>query len=439
MCLINETHSSELLSWVESANHRESDFPIQNLPFAIFRPAGSDEVFRGGVAIGDKILDMAAVLETGLVSESVYPAAEAASRPKLNQLMAMGAKANSALRKRLSELLRIDNADQDLLRKCLISQEDAEFDLPCQIGDYTDFYSSLNHATAVGKLFRPEQPLFPNYKWLPVGYHGRSSSIGISGQKVVRPRGQVRDPNSENSPVFSASQRLDYELEVGIFIGPGNLPGEPIPLDQAEQHIFGFCLLNDWSARDIQAWEYQPLGPFLGKNFASTISPWVVTLEALAPFRSELNRDENDPKNLPYLDSEFNSRQGGFDIQLEVLIETERMQNTGMAPVRLSQTSFRHSYWTAAQMVSHHSVNGCNLNPGDLFGSGTQSGIKPNEAGSLLELTKGGKRYIDLPNGEQRAFLEDFDRVIMKAYCQNGSNRIGFGRLISQVLPAKPA
>lgn len=442
---LNETHEAQLTSWVESANI-DSDFPIQNLPLAIFRRAGSSEDFRGGVAIGDQVLDMAAALKTNLFSGD---AIKAAAEPQLNQLMSLGAKKNSELRLSLSRALRsdVDQQVQETLKACLIAESEVEFNLPCQIGDYTDFYSSINHATAVDRLFRPEQPLLPNYKWVPIGYHGRSSSIGISGQQFHRPIAQRRGENSV--PEFGATQRLDYELELGIFIGKGTELGDQIGIEQAEQHIFGFCVFNDWSARDIQAWEYQPLGPFLGKNFASTVSPWIVTLEALAPYRTAFAHPDEDPQPLAYLSSEKNTAQGGLDIQMEVFIETERMRRRGEKPTRISGSSFKHSYWTAAQMVTHHSVNGCNMNAGDLLGSGTQSGTEPDQAGSLLELSVAGKKRFTLANGEHRTFLEDGDRVIMRASCGAGDgagtdstdtksrHRIGFGEAVGLVLPAK--
>ena len=306
-----------------------------------------------------------------------------------------------------------------------------------RIGDYTDFYTGIHHATAVGKLFRPDNPLLPNYKWVPIGYHGRASSIGVSGQKFLRPWGQTKGLNEE-APVLRPSQRLDYELELGVFVGQGNALGEPIAIEQAEDHVFGLVLLNDWSARDLQAWESQPLGPFLAKNFASTISPWMVTLEALAPFRSPFVRAEGDPQPLPYLDSASNRAQGSLDVELEVLIQTQALRDAGLAPQRLSQSSYRDAYWTIAQMITHHTVNGCNLQPGDLLGSGTQSGAQPEQAGSLLELSAGGKNPLTLANGETRTFLQDGDSIIMRAHCErSGFRRIGFGDCQGQVLAAR--
>jgi fumarylacetoacetase len=308
--------------------------------------------------------------------------------------------------------------------------------LPCQIGDYTDFYTSIHHATSVGSKFRPDNPLLPNYKWVPIGYHGRSSSIEISGSNFKRPKGQTKAPTA-TEPSFGPCKRLDYEMEVGIFIGNGNALGEPISIENADDHVFGMCLFNDWSARDIQGWEYQPLGPFLSKSFASTVSPWIVTSEALAPYRSTWTRDSADPQPMPYLESEHNRDFGSLDLSLQVLIETETMRNAKQAPVQLSQSNFKDSYWTVAQMVAHHTVNGCNLRSGDMFGSGTQSGPKPEEAGSMLELSNAGSEPIHLPNGETRTFLEDGDCVIMKGWCEKfGAARIGFGAVSATVLAA---
>ena len=432
---LNETHDPSLSSWVASANSSDTDFPIQNLPFCVFRPRGSAQAFRGGVAIGDQILDLAALgdaLEGA--SDAARSAAALAARDSLNALMDAGPEAWSALRLALSRLLRSSATPRP---QALVPQADAEYAVPANIGDYTDFYTSIHHATTVGKLFRPDNPLLPNYKWVPIGYHGRSSTIGVSGDSFRRPRGQVRAA-SDAEPSFSPSRRLDYELEVGIFVGRGNAQGEPITAADAEQHVFGLCLLNDWSARDLQAWEYQPLGPFLSKNFASTISPWIVTLEALAPYRTAWQRDAADPQPLPYLDYADLRSRGGFDIELEVLLETETMRREGVAPARLSQSNFRHSYWTVAQLLAHHTINGCAMRPGDLLGSGTQSGPEAEEAGSLLELTAGGKQPLTLPNGEQRVFIEDGDRIVMRGWAARpGRPRIGFGEVAGTVLPAR--
>jgi fumarylacetoacetase len=432
---LNETHGLTLKSWVDSANQTNSDFPIQNLPFAIFRRTGSSEAFRGGVAIGDQVVDLAAVAENALFSGEAAAAAKACSQPTLNSFMGMGVAYASALRLALSRGLR-EGADK-ALQSCLIAQSDVEFDLPATIGDYTDFYTSVHHATSVGKLFRPDNPLLPNYKWVPIGYHGRSSSIGVSGQEFHRPVGQTKAPDAE-VPSLGPCKRLDYELELGIYIGQGNEMGDAIKLDDSDDHVFGFCLFNDWSARDIQAWEYQPLGPFLAKNFASTVSPWIVTLEAMAPYRTPWTRDAADPQPLPYLESDTNREQGAFDIKLEVLIQTEKMRLENQEDKSVSLSNFSYSYWTVAQMVAHHTVNGCNLKPGDFLGSGTQSGPDYEESGSLLELSRGGKESIDLGNGESRTFLNDGDTVVLKGWCQKeGAARIGFGEVRSTVLPAK--
>ena len=437
MSSVNETHDPSLKSWVESANMPGCDFPIQNLPFAQFKRAGSDENFRGGVAIGNQIIDLARLTALSVFSGKANKAASAGAQSSLNALMAMGRETCSELRLSLSRGLRLDSAEKQQIEQCMVSQNEAEFSLPCVIGDYTDFYTSLHHATSIGKLFRPDNPLLPNYKWVPIGYHGRASSIDVSGQTFHRPIGQLKLPD-ENKPFLSTTKRLDHELEIGIFIGAGNKLGEPIDIELAENHVFGFCLFNDWSARDIQAWEYQPLGPFLGKSFASTISPWIVTLEALAPYRAPFTRPAEDPQPLVYLTSDSNSASGGLDIKLQVLIQTEKMRNDGLPPEKIADSNFIYSYWTVAQMVTHHTVNGCNLRPGDLLGSGTQSGPLPEQAGSLLELSKGGKQTITLGNGESRTFIEDGDSLIIRGYCQNDSAaRIGFGEVSSTVLPAQ--
>ncbi|MEO2266386.1 fumarylacetoacetase [Pseudoalteromonas sp. YIC-656] len=434
---LNETHDSNLTSWVSSANDGNTDFPIQNLPFATFRRAGSNEAFRGGVAIGDHVLDLAAVAKLAIFDGLAQEAVEATAQPTLNTFMGMGQAHWSALRLALSKALRAGSEHEQVLSDALIAQAEVEFDLPCHIGDYTDFYTSIYHATAVGSLFRPDNPLLPNYKWVPIGYHGRASSIGVSGQTFPRPKGQTKAPDAE-APSFGPCKRLDYELELGIYLGKGNELGDSIALDDTDEHVFGFCLFNDWSARDLQAWEYQPLGPFLAKNFASTVSPWIVTNEALAPFRMAWTRDENDPQPLEYLESAKNREQGALDIQMDVSVETEKMRAEGTPAAKLSQSSFKHSYWTVAQMVAHHTVNGCNFNAGDMLGSGTQSGPQHEEAGSLLELSRGGKESLDLGNGESRTFLEDGDCVIMRGWCEKqGFARIGFGECRSTVLPAK--
>ncbi|QTL34153.1 MULTISPECIES: fumarylacetoacetase [Pseudoalteromonas] len=437
MSFINETHDINLKSWVASANQAGTDFPIQNLPFASFRRKNSAEEFRGGVAIGDQVLDLAVVAAAGIFSGEAQDAVEAANAPKLNEFMGMGQNYWSALRLALSRALREGSEHQGALEAALVAQSDVEYALPCHIGDYTDFYTSIYHATAVGSLFRPDNPLLPNYKWVPIGYHGRASSIDVSGQSFPRPKGQTKAPDAD-TPSFGPCKRLDYELELGIYLGKGNELGDSISIEDAESHVFGFCLFNDWSARDLQAWEYQPLGPFLAKNFASTVSPWIVTTEALAPYRTNWHRDEQDPQPLDYLESAQNRESGAFDIQMDVLLETAKMREANAAPSKLSESSFKHSYWTVAQMVTHHTVNGCNFLPGDMLGSGTQSGPEHEEAGSLLELSRGGKETITLDNGEERKFLEDGDKVIMRGWCEaNGFARIGFGSVEGTILPAK--
>ncbi|ENN98209.1 MULTISPECIES: fumarylacetoacetase [Pseudoalteromonas] len=437
MSQINETHDINLTSWVESANIKGCDFPIQNLPFAEFRTKNTNEEFRGGVAIGDQVIDLAKLSHLNIFTGDAKTALDAASESTLNTFMGLGEQYWSALRLALSKALREGAQQQKEMQSTLIAQADIEFSLPCRIGDYTDFYTSIYHATAVGSLFRPDNPLLPNYKWVPIGYHGRSSSIDVSGQTFHRPKGQTKAPDAD-TPSFGPCKRLDYELELGIYLGKGNALGDAIAIENAENHVFGFCVFNDWSARDLQAWEYQPLGPFLAKNFASTVSPWIVTTEALAPFRTSWTRDENDPQPMPYLESAANREQGAFDIQMDVKIQTQKMRDENHQPTQVSTSSFKHSYWTVAQMVTHHTVNGCNFMPGDMLGSGTQSGPTHEEAGSLLELSRGGKEKITLSNGEQRSFLEDGDNVIMRGWCEKpGYARIGFGSVESTVLPAK--
>lgn len=434
---INATHDPNLRSWVESANQADADFPIQNLPFAVFRRAGASEEFRGGVAIGDQILDLGALHALGLFSGMAAEALAACSGSTLNRFMAMDNDAWSALRKALSQALRSDSQHTSTLKSALIPQATAEYKVPANIGDYTDFYASVHHATAVGRLFRPDSPLTPNYKWVPIGYHGRASSIRVSGQEFPRPVGQTL-PGTATTPVFGPSKRLDYELEVGIFIGGSNELGHAVPVEKAEQRVFGLCLLNDWSARDIQAWEYQPLGPFLAKNFATTISPWIVTLEALAPFRTAWTRPAEDPQPLPYLSCDQLKQSGAIDMHLEANLQTPQMRRDSLPPHRLSRSNFHHSYWAISQLVAHHTVNGCNLEAGDLLGSGTQSGPDASEAGSLLELTSGGKQPLTLSSGESRTFLQDGDAVILRAWCEKpGATRIGLGEAVGRVLPAR--
>jgi fumarylacetoacetase len=418
----DDTHDPKLESWVESANDPATDFPIQNLPFGRFRRA-ADMDWAIGVAIGDQVLDLR---RAGLIENT-----------DMNLLMRLAREPRKALRQALSAGLRRGSAGQDKFSKALVPQAGVELGLPCRIGDYTDFYSGIHHATAVGKLFRPDNPLLPNYKWVPIGYHGRASSIRASGHGFHRPIGQTKGAD-DPVPTVGPSRRLDHELEIGIFIARPSAYGESIPIARAEDHVFGLVLLNDWSARDIQAWEYQPLGPFLSKNFATTVSPWMVTLEALQPFRAPFERPAGDPEPLPYLDSPANRASGGFDLELEVWLQTARMRAAGHAGDRLMRSNYRDAYWTAAQLVAHHTVNGCNLVNGDLFGTGTLSGPNPDQGGSLLELSVGGKRPLQLSNGETRTFLEDGDSVILRGHCERtGFRRIGFGDCAGTVLPAQ--
>jgi fumarylacetoacetase len=415
---MDSTHDPNLQSWVESANGLGSDFPIQNLPFGIFKRRQAKEAPRGGVAIGDQILDLAALdIKTGLT---------------LNGLAAMGRPTWKKLRKQISKTLSVKTYEKRF-QKHLVPMKQAELYLPVSVGDYSDFFTGIHHATNMGRILRPDgNPLLPNYKWLPIGYHGRGSSIVPSGTPIVRPKGQTK-PAGEVPPAFGPSRRLDYEAELGFVVGPGNRLAHPIAIEDALKHVFGVVLLNDWSARDIQAWEYQPLGPFLAKSFASTISPWIVTLEALEPYRcAAFARAADDPKPLPYLFSEKDQAEGGYDISLEMHLKTAKMG----APQRLSRASFRDSYWTLAQMVAHHTSNGCNLQPGDLLGSGTISGASPDSYGSMMELTQAGKSPLALPGGETRAFLEDGDEVIERGRCaRDGHASIGFGEAAGRIVP----
>ena len=434
---LDDTHDPALKSWVESANAPDADFPLQNLPFGRVRKRGSDEPWRIGVAIGEQVLDLKLALSQCPWPRDVEPLLQALAAGDLRELMQRGGVARRQVRAALSRALREGSDQAPFLELCLVKQADIELALPCRIGEYTDFYTGIHHATNVGKQFRPDNPLLPNYKWVPIGYHGRVSSIGVSGQRVHRPRGQLMLPDAK-APVFDAARRLDYELELGVLVGGGNPDGTPLSMAQAEDDWFGMVLLNDWSARDIQGWEYQPLGPFLSKNFGTTISPWVVTQEALAPFRQPFAHPDGDPQPLPYLDSDANRAHGAIDIALQAWLHTETMREHGLPPHRLSQSNFRDAYWTVPQLLAHHSCNGCNLGPGDLLGTGTQSGPSPGQGGSMLELSVGGKQPIALPNGETRSFLADGDTVILRAFCaREGARRIGFGECAGTVLPAR--
>ena len=427
---LDGTHDAGLRSFVASANDAASDFPIQNLPLGVFRRG--DGPPRVGSAIGDEVLDLHACSERGLL-RGLPSEVEAACRgASLNALMALDARVRGTLRHRLSHLLRAEGgfvtARSDAAH-VLVACTEVQMLLPAEVGDYTDFYASVFHATNVGKMLRPDNPLLPNYKWVPIGYHGRSSSLVVSGTAVARPQGQTEPGEGGAAPRFGPSRSLDSELEVGAFLGPGNALGQPIPLAQAEGQLFGLCLLNDWSARDLQKWEYQPLGPFLAKSFATSISPWVVTLEALAPFRvPAFERPAEDPQPLPYLRDEEDRAHGGVDLQLEVLLSSAAMRERGLPPLSLSRSNLRDVYWTFAQMVAHHSSNGCNLRPGDLIASGTVSGPAKENRGSLIELAWRGTEPVTLPSGEQRRFLETGDEVILRGHCRReGYARIGFG------------
>jgi fumarylacetoacetase len=428
---VDRTHDPRRRSWVESANGHP-EFPIQNLPFGVFHVGDDEDEPRVGLAIGDFILDLVAAHDAGWFGGLAERAAEACAAPALNRLMALGRPYWTALREQASDLLQADSAayrdNPRLGDRLLVPQDEAELLLPAQVGDYTDFYASVHHATNVGSMFRPDNPLLPNYKWVPIGYHGRASSLVPSGTEVRRPHGQTKAADAE-APAFGPSRSLDYEMEVGCFVGPGNPLGSPVPIDQAEDRLFGLCLVNDWSARDIQSWEYQPLGPFLAKSFATTLSPWVVTFDALAPFRvPTYARAAGDPEPLPYLDSAANRSAGGVDVTVEVWLLSAAMRQAGMEPVRLSRSRLADLYWTPAQMLAHHTSNGCNLRPGDLFASGTISGPDKESRGCLLELTWRGAEPLTLPTGESRKFLEDGDEVIMRGWCEReGAVRIGFG------------
>lgn len=420
--VIDDTHNPARRSWVASANSGAGDFPIQNLPYGLFR-AGPGDAPRIGVAIGEHILDLTRAVESGLFEGVSSALSTAAAASSLSPIMALQPPDRSRLRRQLVKILDGDGWGGD--PGILVKIDDAELLLPTTIGDYTDFYASIFHATHVGSLFRPDNPLLPNYRHVPIAYHGRSSSIVISGTPVSRPAGQRK--GADDRPVFGPTERLDYEAEVGFIVGTGNRLGEPVQIDDAESCVFGVCLVNDWSARDIQAWEYQPLGPFLAKSFATTMSPWIVTLEALAPYRtSAFKRSPGDPPPLPYLSSSTNDATGGFDITVEVSLRSAKMREGSLPPFRVSRGSFRHMYWTLAQMVAHHTSNGCNLRPGDLLASGTVSGADRGTEGCLLELTRHGP--LELPSGESRTYLADGDEVVIRAVCEReGFVRIGFG------------
>jgi len=434
--MLNETHDPTLLSWVDSGNASESDFPIQNLPFGVYRPIGSTAGFRVGVAIGECVLDICAVHEAGLLHDLAAAAAAHCRAGDLNALMALSPAHWSALRSSLSRILRTGNRSEPA-SKALMPIADIELALPVQIGDFTDFFSSVHHARRTGSLVRPEMPLFPNYDWVPIAYHGRASSVQLGDSPVVRPLGQIVSPG-ENEPRFAPTEKLDYELELGFFYGNAAAKHPRLSLDDAEDHIFGVCLLNDWSARDIQSWEAKPLGPFLAKSFATTISPWIVTWEALAPFRVPWKRDVEAPRPLGYLSSDRNDSFGALDITLNAWIETARMRAANQCAQRICETNASHAFWTVPQMLVHHTSNGCRLRPGDLIGTGTQSGPALEESACLLELTEGGKRHVSLYNGEERLYFEDGDSVTLTGRCQRDSWRsIGFGKCSATVEPSQ--
>jgi fumarylacetoacetase len=423
-------------SWVESANAAECGFPLENLPFCAF--VASDGEQHLGVGIGDAIVDLKSVADAGLLGDVAAEVREACEESTLNRLMSLGREAAAELRGALVRLLA-ENADEATIaqvKTMMRPMTGAEFRVPVAIGNYTDFYASIHHATNVGKLFRPDQPLLPNYKWVPIGYHGRASSIVVSGTPVVRPCGQRKRPDEE-APSFGPSRQMDHELELGAWIAKGNALGDKIDIDAAEQHVFGLSMVNDWSARDIQAWEYQPLGPFLGKSFATTVSPWVVTMEALEPYRAPLAaRAEDDPQPLEYLRTRDASRQG-IDVRMEVYLTSERMRVQSMPRMKLSEVRATELYWSFAQMVTHHASNGCNLQAGDLLASGTISGPRAGEQGCLLEITRRGAEPLRLPTGEERSFLEDGDEVRFVGYCgAKGRPRIGLGECTGRIIAA---
>jgi fumarylacetoacetase len=430
---LNETHDPARRSFVDSANAPGCEYPIQNLPFGVFCPA-VEAPPRVGVAIGDQIVDVAAAAAS--FEGVAAAAARACAAPHLNPLMSLGPQAWSALRLALSRALSAGPGSESF-RQYLTPMAQAEIRLPVAVGDFTDFFASIFHASNAGRMFRPDNPLMPNYKYVPVAYHSRASSIRVSGTPFKRPRGQRKGAN-EAAPSYGPSRNLDFELELGMYIGTPTELGDTVPVGKAAEHIFGFCLLNDWSARDVQAWEYQPLGPFLGKNFATTVSPWVVTREALAPFRTAaFARPQGDPAPLPHLDDADDRAQGGLDITLEAYRSTEAMRRAGTAPLRIAQTSCAQLYWTVAQMIAHHTSNGCNLATGDLIGSGTVSGPEKSSWGSLLELTARGSEPMTMPSGETRGFIEDGDEIIFRGFCAKpGYPRIGFGECRAVISPA---
>jgi fumarylacetoacetase len=431
--VLDETHDAHLTSFIHSAAAGTTDFPIQNLPFGVFRRDGGKDA-RIGIAIGDEILDVAQALEADLFEGDAFGATEVLRDGTLNSLMALGPRPAKALRLAVSRLLRAGTARQSDVGACLVQMRDVRFDLPAQIGNFTDFLTSLQHSTNVARIFG--QPERANFKSLPIAYHGRASTVAVSDTPCIRPQGQIR-PKRDEPPIFALSRQLDFEAEVGVFVASGNRRGKPIALADAQAHVFGLCLLNDWSARDIQSWESQPLGPFLAKSFLTSISPWIVTLDALAPFRVAATDRGTAPPLLAYLDDAADRSAGAIDIDLEVLISTPGMRDKGLAPLALSHPRFREQYWTIFQMIAHHTSNGCCLLPGDLFGSGTVSGTAENELGCLLEMTEAGRKPFTLPSGETRTFLENGDEVIMRGRCaREGFVSIGFGECRGEISAA---
>ncbi len=428
---IDATHDPAARSWVELANEEGCDFPIQNLPFGVF--AGKGSRGRIGVAIGDQVLDVAGAIETEAVTFS-GEVASALSAETLNDIMSLGPPAWKAVRATLFSLLQEDSPRQDRL---LRSMAETTMQLPAAIGDYTDFYASRHHATNVGRMFRPDgEPLMPNWLHLPVGYHGRASSIAVSGTNVTRPSGQLKP--EDGPPVFGPCKLLDYELEFGAFVGTGNEMGTPIAIGEAMDHLFGVVILNDWSARDVQKWEYQPLGPFNAKNFASTISPWVVTMDALLPFRSDgPARQDDDPPLLEYL-TPVRGSGDAIDVTAEVHVCSQAMRESDIPPMRLSRGTLANLSWSFSQMLAHHTSTGCPMRPGDMLGSGTVSGPEKDSRGCLLELSWRGQEPIDLPDGTQRRFLQDGDTLTISAFCERpGAARVGFGSCEATILPAR--
>lgn len=433
---LNATHDPQLRSWLAAANVDGTDFPIQNLPFGVFRRAGSSDGFRCGVALGDSVVDVSHL--QGLFTGAAIAAARACAEDAINTLMALGPEAASALRAQLSRLLRAGEApatQREAVASALVPLAMAQLVLPARIGGFTDFFASVHHATNAGRLFRPDSPLLPNYKYVPIAYNGRASSVQAAGD-VRRPRGQIKAPG-EGPPVFAASARLDYEVELGVYIGAATQRGEPVAVGRAWEHVFGVSLLNDWSARDIQAWEYQPLGPFLAKSFATSVSPWVVTAEALAPFRTHaFQRPAGDPEPLSYLHDPSDQLQGGVSVHIDAFLRSAEMRARALPPLQLSRSDSASLYWTIGQMLAHHTSNGSALDTGDLLGSGTISGDAPTALGSLLEVTVGGSRALELPSGETRRFLEDGDEVALRGFCErSGFVRIGLGECRATVLP----